>query len=143
MRLNPEIPVTERERQIIELIADGCTSAMICQRLYIQESTIKTHVRRIGHRLNVRGRASIVSVAYQLGILTIPVDGPVDGPVDTAVSGAVDGPVGYVAIHPTAIHRQPVAAIDAARRANSADRRQGHIPEYRAYALVKITGDIL
>jgi DNA-binding NarL/FixJ family response regulator len=49
-----------RERQVIELLTEGLTTAEIGQRLYIAQPTVRTHVASIAHKLRVKDRAEIV-----------------------------------------------------------------------------------
>jgi DNA-binding CsgD family transcriptional regulator len=61
--------LTSREREVLALMAEGCSNTMIARRLHLTESTIKGHVESILNRLNVRNRAGAVAVASRLGLL--------------------------------------------------------------------------
>ena len=54
--------LTEREQEVLTLIADGCSNAEIAQRLHIVEGTVKTHVARILMKLGVRDRLQAVEI---------------------------------------------------------------------------------
>lgn len=57
-----------REREILRLIASGLSNAEIGQRLYISDTTVKTHVTHILQKLNLRDRVQAVVLVYQTGI---------------------------------------------------------------------------
>ena len=60
--------LTDREREIFALIADGLSNAEIGERLYISDTTVKTHVTHIFQKLNLRDRVQAVVLAYRTGI---------------------------------------------------------------------------
>ncbi|UUU19567.1 response regulator [Streptomyces sp. DSM 40750] len=59
--------LTERERQVLVLVAAGLSNDAIAEQLHISPSTAKTHVNRIMTKLGVRDRAQLVVIAYQTG----------------------------------------------------------------------------
>jgi LuxR family maltose regulon positive regulatory protein len=63
-------PLTYREIEVLQLLAEGLTNAEICQRLYIALPTVKSHNRNIYAKLGVQGRMQAVSLARKLGILS-------------------------------------------------------------------------
>ena len=61
--------ITERERQVLQLVAAGHSTAEIAGALWITEDTVRTHVKRILVRLAARTRAHAVAIAYREGLL--------------------------------------------------------------------------
>jgi DNA-binding NarL/FixJ family response regulator len=61
--------ITEREREVLSLVAEGLSNEEIATRLYLSPLTTKTHVSHIMTKLNARDRAQLVVIAYESGLV--------------------------------------------------------------------------
>jgi DNA-binding NarL/FixJ family response regulator len=61
--------LTSREQDVFRLIAQGLSNVEIGQRLYIGETTVKTHITHILQKLSLRDRVQLIVLAYQAGIV--------------------------------------------------------------------------
>ena len=62
--------LTDREREVMSLVAGGQSNDKIAEQLYISPATAKTHVSRAMTKLNARDRAQLVVFAYETGLVT-------------------------------------------------------------------------
>jgi DNA-binding NarL/FixJ family response regulator len=62
--------LTDRERQVMTLVAEGLSNDEIAGRLFLSPLTSKTHVSRIMTKLTARDRAQLVVMAYETGLVT-------------------------------------------------------------------------
>jgi LuxR family maltose regulon positive regulatory protein len=63
-------PLSEREIEVLQLIAEGLTNQEVASRLYLAPSTVKVHTRNIYGKLGAHHRADAVAKARAFGILS-------------------------------------------------------------------------
>jgi DNA-binding NarL/FixJ family response regulator len=64
--------LTEREREVLGLVAQGLSNQEIAERLVISPATAKTHVSRVMMKLRAHDRAQLVVIAYESGLVRVP-----------------------------------------------------------------------
>lgn len=70
MRVPAPEALSEREIEVLALIAQGLTNRAVAARLFISEATVKTHLVHIYSKLGVDGRAAAVAIAFERGLLS-------------------------------------------------------------------------
>ncbi|MCB1029979.1 MAG: response regulator transcription factor [Acidimicrobiales bacterium] len=63
--------VTKREIEVLQLIADGCSTPEVAEQLYISQKTVKNHLASIYHKLDARDRTQAVLQAVRMGIVRL------------------------------------------------------------------------
>ena len=63
--LDPLAPLSDRERDVLALLAQGLRNREIAERLIISEPTVKTHVRHVLEKLRIRNRAEAAAFAVR------------------------------------------------------------------------------
>jgi len=69
VRAPAQEPISQRELEVLELVARGTSNRDAAARLFISEATVKTHLVHIYAKLGVNDRAAAVAVAYDRGLL--------------------------------------------------------------------------
>jgi LuxR family maltose regulon positive regulatory protein len=62
-------PLSERELEVLALLAAGKSNPQIAKELFVAKSTVKTHVKNIYHKLDARNRTQALARARELGLL--------------------------------------------------------------------------
>jgi DNA-binding NarL/FixJ family response regulator len=69
-RMHPTGPqLTRREREVLDLLAEGLGVSSIARKLFISESTTKTHVSKLYDKLGATNRAQAIMAAVRAGLL--------------------------------------------------------------------------
>lgn len=67
--------ITKREEEVLQLIADGCSTSEVAERLFISQKTVKNHLASIYQKLDARDRTQAVIQAVRMGIIKLDLDG--------------------------------------------------------------------
>lgn len=67
-------PLTQRETQVLNYLAQGCANKQIASILSISEQTVKNHVTSIFRKLDANARTQAVVIAVRKGLISLPVD---------------------------------------------------------------------
>ncbi|MFI4940490.1 MAG: LuxR C-terminal-related transcriptional regulator [Burkholderiales bacterium] len=65
----PIDPLTPKEMRVLLLLADGYSNSALAEKLFVSDSTVRTHLRSINSKLNAQSRTQAVSIARHLGII--------------------------------------------------------------------------
>ena len=68
---NNEPIISQREEEVLQLVADGLGTTEIAERLYISQKTVKNHLASIYEKLNARDRTQAVLMAVKMGIVKL------------------------------------------------------------------------
>jgi DNA-binding NarL/FixJ family response regulator len=86
MAASDELPLTAREREILELVAAGSTNGEVARRLWVTEQTVKFHLRNIYRKLDVANRTQASHFAYVNGLVSARADATAPGTPELAVA---------------------------------------------------------
>lgn len=64
--------LTEREVQILQMLADGCTPAEVAERLFISPKTVRNHLTKVYDKLSVNSRSAAIVVGLQHHLIELP-----------------------------------------------------------------------
>ena len=76
--------LTPREREVLRLVADGCSNNQIAQQLFISRATASVHVSNILSKLGVTTRVQAAALAHRRGLAAVPGD-PGNGALSTRI----------------------------------------------------------
>ena len=65
------VPLTAREHEVLQLLAHGCANREIAGRLFVSETTVKSHLRSLFSKLQVLNRAGAIAVAAKRGLIRL------------------------------------------------------------------------
>jgi len=68
--------LSQREKEILTLVARGYGNKEIASRCYVSEATVKAHLRRIAEKMDVKNRAEAVATAINKGLIDVTPDSP-------------------------------------------------------------------
>lgn len=66
----PESALSQRETEVLRLLANGLSNVDIANKLFVSDSTVRSHIHHMLRKLGVRSRTQAVSVAYRSGLLS-------------------------------------------------------------------------
>lgn len=68
----PTPQLTEREQQILQMLADGCSPADVAERLFIAPKTVRNHLTKAYDKLGASSRSQAIVTALQFGLIELP-----------------------------------------------------------------------
>lgn len=119
--MSDEAQISEREREILQLVATGATNQQIAQQLNISVNTVKVHLRNIFGKIGVVSRTEATLYAVRSGLVTVErtsgttavADEPEEPPVVEQPAGATAGPAVPEEPRSTIPLAEPAAALPA------------------------------
>jgi len=63
-------PLTRKEIRVLQLLAEGYSNSAMAEKLFVSDSTVRTHLRNINMKLNARSRTQAVAIARRLGVVS-------------------------------------------------------------------------
>jgi LuxR family maltose regulon positive regulatory protein len=62
-------PLTRKEIRVLQLLAEGYSNSAMAEKLFVSDSTVRTHLRNINGKLNAHSRTEAVAIARKLGVM--------------------------------------------------------------------------
>jgi ATP/maltotriose-dependent transcriptional regulator MalT len=62
-------PLTAKEVRVLQLLAEGYSNSAMAEKLFLSDSTVRTHLRNINTKLNSRSRTQAIAIARRLGVI--------------------------------------------------------------------------
>ena len=62
-------PLTRKEVRVLQLLAEGYSNSAMAEKLFVRDSTVRTHLRNINMKLSARSRTQAVAIARRLGVI--------------------------------------------------------------------------
>ena len=62
-------PLTRKEVRVLQLLAEGYSNSAMAQKLFVSDSTVRTHLRNINLKLGARSRTQAVAIARRLRVI--------------------------------------------------------------------------
>jgi LuxR family maltose regulon positive regulatory protein len=62
-------PLTQKEMQVLKLLAEGYSNSAMSEKLFVSDSTVRTHLRNINMKLVAQNRTQAVSLARRYGLI--------------------------------------------------------------------------
>ena len=62
-------PLTQKEERVLQLLAEGYSNGAMAEKLFVSDSTIRTHLRNINIKLNAQSRTQAVAIARRLRLI--------------------------------------------------------------------------
>jgi len=64
-----EEPLTRKEIRVLQLLAEGYSNSAMAEKLFVSDSTVRTHLRNINMKLDAKSRTQAVAIARRLGVI--------------------------------------------------------------------------
>jgi LuxR family maltose regulon positive regulatory protein len=64
-----EEPLTRKEIRVLQLLAEGYSNSAMAEKLFVSDSTVRTHLRNINMKLDAKSRTQAVAIARKLGVI--------------------------------------------------------------------------
>jgi LuxR family maltose regulon positive regulatory protein len=62
-------PLTPKEIRVLQLLAEGYSNSAIAEKLFVSDSTVRTHLRNINNKICAHSRTQAVAIARRLGVI--------------------------------------------------------------------------